>query len=185
MSGFASQARHSTTPPRSRSFGEVVRRGLAALAVAAFAAGMGAQAVVVASPAIADTVDQLAVRTVGSTQAMNPGTPGQCTWGAAEKWFEASGSYPAMRGNALEWTNTAAAAGYTVVDTPQDRSLVVFQPGVAGAGGYGHVAWVDSVSSSAGAQWIHVTEMNGLAGEGLFNGRDVQNVPGMAYVLLP
>jgi surface antigen len=88
-----------------------------------------------------------------------------------------------MGGNALEWTNTAAAAGYTVVDTPQDRSIVVFQPGVAGAGGYGHVAWVDSVSS--GGQFIHVTEMNGLAGEGLWNGRDIQNVPGMAYVLLP
>jgi surface antigen len=181
MSDLESHAGHGST--QARSFGTVVRRGLAAIAVAAFAAGMGAEAVVVASPAAADTVDQLAVRTVGRTQAINPGTPGQCTWGVAEKWFEATGSYPAMRGNALEWTNTAAAAGYTVVDTPQDRSIVVFQPGVAGAGGYGHVAWVDSVSP--GGQFIHVTEMNGLAGEGLWNDRDIQNVPGMAYVLLP
>src|SRR3954464_2641005 len=159
MFDLESHERHGGTQPRSRSLGSVVRRGLAALAVAAFAAGMGAQAVVVAAPASADTVDQIAIRTVGRTQSINPGTPGQCTWGAAEKWFEATGSYPAMGGNALEWTNTAAAAGYTVVDTPQDRSLVVFQPGVAGAGGYGHVAWVDSVSP--GGQFVHVTEMNG------------------------
>ena len=134
MSDFESHERHSTTKHQSRSFGATVRRGLAALAVAAFAAGMGAQAVVVAAPASADSVDQLAIRTVGRTQSVNPGAPGQCTWGVAEKWFEATGSYPAMRGNALEWTNTAAAAGYTVVDTPQNRSIVVFQPGVAGAG---------------------------------------------------
>ncbi|OPX07620.1 CHAP domain-containing protein [Mycobacterium sp. AT1] len=183
MSDFESHAHHSTTEHQSRSFGAVVRRGLAALAVAAFAAGMGAQAVVVAAPASADTVDQIAIRTVGRTQSVNPGTPGQCTWGVAEKWYEATGSYPAMRGNALEWTNTAAAAGYTVVDTPQNRSIVVFQPGVAGAGGYGHVAWVDSVS--AGGQYIHVTEMNGVAGEGLWNDRDIQNVAGMTYILLP
>ena len=178
MSGFRSQTRHGSSEVRS-----IVRRALAAVAVAAFASGIGAQAVVVAPPASADTIDQIAVRTVGRTQTINPGTPGQCTWGAAEKWFEASGSYPAMRGDALNWTNAAVAAGYTVVDTPQDRSLVVFQPGVAGAGGYGHVAWVDSVSS--GGQVIRVTEMNGLAGEGLWNDREIQNVPGMAYVLLP
>lgn len=183
MFGFQSNARHSTTARRSGSLGATIRRTAAAIAVAAVTIGLGAQAVVVASPAAADTVDQLAIRTVGRTQAINPGTPGQCTWGAAQKWFEVTGSYPAMRGDALNWTNAAAAAGYTVVDTPQDRSLVVFQPGVAGAGGYGHVAWVDSVSP--GGQFIHVTEMNGLAGEGLWNDRDVQNVPGMAYVLLP
>lgn len=182
MSGFESNARQSITAGRSGLFG-AIRRGVAALAVAAFATGLGAQAVVVASPAYADTIEQLAVRTVGRTQTINPGTPGQCTWGAAEKWFEATGAYPAMRGNALEWTNTAAAAGYTVVDTPQERSLVVFQPGVAGAGVYGHVAWVDSVSS--GGQVIRVTEMNGVAGEGLWNDRVIQNVAGMTYILLP
>lgn len=183
MLGFESNARPSTTAGRSGSLGATFRRGLAALAVAAFTTGLGAQAVVVAAPASADTVEQLAIRTVGRTQAINPGTPGQCTWGAAEKWFAATGSYPAMRGDALQWTNTAAAAGYTVVDTPQERSLVVFQPGAAGAGIYGHVAWVDYVSG--GGQTIHVTEMNGLAGEGLWNDRDIQNVAGMSYVLLP
>lgn len=126
-------------------------------------------------------------RTAGTTRVINPGTPGQCTWGAAQKWFEASGSYPALAGNAMSWSDTAAAAGWTVTDDPQDRSIVVFQPGVVGAGSVGHVAWVDSVSQRADGQWIHVTEMNNsfLGGVGIFNDRDVKNVPGMSYILLP
>jgi surface antigen len=126
-------------------------------------------------------------RTTGRTQSVNPGAPGQCTWGAAQKWYEASGSYPAMLGNALSWGDSAAAAGWTVVNDARERSIVVFQPGVAGAGPIGHVAWVDSVNQRADGRWIHVTEMNNLSlgGPGVFNGRDVKEVPGMSYILLP
>ena len=97
-------------------------------------------------------------RATGMAQGVNPGTQGQCTWGAAQKWFEASGSYPALTGNAMSWSDSAMAAGWTVVDDAQDRSIVVFQPGVAGAGDVGHVAWVDSVSQQPDGPWIHVTE---------------------------
>ncbi|MDT5079242.1 MAG: hypothetical protein QOJ80_3879, partial [Mycobacterium sp.] len=45
-------------------------------------------------------------RATGRTQGSNPGTDGQCTWGAAAKWFEASGSYPALRGDALAWRDS-------------------------------------------------------------------------------
>ena len=126
-------------------------------------------------------------RTTGRTQGINPGTPGQCTWGAAQKWFEASGSYPALLGDAMSWGDTAIAAGWTVVDDARDRSIVVFQPGVAGASSIGHVAWVDSVSQRLDGQWIHVTEMNNayLGGVGIFNDRDIKSVPGMSYILLP
>jgi surface antigen len=126
-------------------------------------------------------------RATGRTEAVNPGSPGQCTWGAAQKWFEASGSYPALTGNALSWSDSAVAGGWTVVDDPHDRSIVVFQPGVAGAGAIGHVAWVDSVDQRPDGQWIHVTEMNNAyyGGAGIFNDRDIRNVPGMSYVLLP
>jgi len=63
MSDFESHAHHSTTKHQPRSFGAVFRRGLAALAVAAFATGMGAQAVVVASPASADSAWDLRLKT--------------------------------------------------------------------------------------------------------------------------
>ena len=126
-------------------------------------------------------------RATGRTRGVNPGTEGQCTWGAAQKWFEASGSYPALSGDAMSWSDAATAAGWTVSDHAQDRSIVVFQPGVAGAGGVGHVAWVDSASQRADGQLIHVTEMNNsyLGGVGVFNDRDIMTVPGMSYILLP
>jgi surface antigen len=128
-----------------------------------------------------------ASRTTGRTQGANPGAPGQCTWGAAQKWFEDSGSYPALVGDATSWGDAATAAGWTVADDARDRSIVVFKPGVAGAGSIGHVAWVDSVSDTSDGQWIHVTEMNNsyLGGAGIFNERDVRDVPGMSYILLP
>jgi surface antigen len=126
-------------------------------------------------------------RATGRTQGVNPGTEGQCTWGAAQKWLEASGSYPALRGDAMSWSDAATAAGWTVTDDAQDRSIVVFEPGVVGAGSVGHVAWVDSVSQRPDGRWIHVTEMNNsyLGGAGIFNERDVRDVPGMSYILLP
>jgi surface antigen len=126
-------------------------------------------------------------RAAGRTQTVNPGTPGQCTWGAAQKWFEASGSYPALTGDALAWADTARAAGYTVVNDARERSIVVFQPGVAGAGPIGHVAWVDSVTNRSDGRIIHVTEMNNTyyGGVGIFNDRDIREVPGMSYILLP
>lgn len=123
----------------------------------------------------------------GRTQATNPGAPGQCTWGAAQKWFEASGSYPALLGDALSWGDAAVAAGWTVVDEPRARSLVVFQPGVAGAGSTGHVAWVDSVTDRPDGRILRITEMNNTyyGGLGIFNERDVRAIPGLKYILMP
>jgi len=166
---------------------------LAAVVVAAFVAGTTMPSITEAPSAFADASAPaapvaVAYRAMGMTQGANPGTPGQCTWGAAQKWFEASGSYPALSGNALSWSDSAIASGWTVVDDAQDRSLVVFQPGVAGADVVvGHVAWVASVFQRPDGQWIHVTEMNNayLGGVGIFNDRDIKDVPGMSYILLP
>lgn len=192
-SGISSSLR---TDKPSRSFDaarefrhpRVGRRALATLAVAAVVVAMGAQSMTATPSASADKSDTVYVgRATGLTRGGNPGTPGQCTWGAAQKWFEASGSYPALGGDALSWNDAATAAGWTVTDDAQDRSIVVFEPGVAGAGSVGHVAWVDSVSQRADGRSIHVTEMNNvyLGGVGIFNDRDVMDVPGMSYILLP
>lgn len=163
-------------------------RSLAAVALAVIAVlfTLGVPSIIASPSASADTGASDVGRATGQTQGSNPGAPGQCTWGAAQKWFEASGSYPAMMGNALSWGDSAAAAGWTVVNDARDRSIVVFQPGVAGAGDIGHVAWVDSVSQGPDGRYIHVTEMNNTyyGGVGVFNDRDIKEVPGMSYVLL-
>lgn len=106
-------------------------------------------------------------RKMGQTKKANTGAPGYCTWGAYEKWFQASGRryYPALSGNAKQWANAARRTGWTVVTDAQPRSIVVFQPGVHGAHRTdGHVAWVDSTSRRADGVYVTVTEMNGSAG---------------------
>lgn len=127
-------------------------------------------------------------RLMGRTRATNTGATGYCTWGAYAKWFEASGRrfYPALSGNAKDWANSARAAGWTVVDDAQPRSIVVFQPGVQGAHRTdGHVAWVDSTSQRPDGRYVTLTEMNGSAGFNQWSSRTIKDVPGMSYILLP
>src|SRR5206468_2821658 len=95
----------------------------------------------------------------------NPGVSGNCTWGAAWKWHEATGSYPALYTNypypAYDWDTSARAVGLRVYTaTPVARSIVVFEPGIHRAGSLGHVAWVTSVTKESGNVYIDVQEMN-------------------------
>jgi len=124
---------------------------------------------------------------VGQTTNVNNAMPGQCTDGALQKWFQATGSYPAVSGNAKDWPASARATGWTVVEDAQPRSLVVFQPGVQGASGDGHVAWVNSTRQQADGVYINITEMNNAqhGGPGAWWTRDVKEVPNMSYILLP
>lgn len=162
------------------------------------AAGMVAASLTIAVPAIgsapafADTTAQTTTavadsgRAIGATEAANSGAAGQCTWGAKEKFYEATGLRPAIYGNALDWDTSAAANGWSTVLDAQARSIVVFEPGVQGADPtYGHVAWVDSVEQRADGLYINITEMNGAAGPGNYNTRTVKDVVGMSYILAP
>jgi surface antigen len=152
--------------------GRTVKARAALGGVLVLCAAMGA------APAQADVA-----ATVGRTTSVNNAVPGQCTDGALQKWFQASGSYPAVTGNAKDWPASARAAGWTVVEDPQPHSLVVYQTGVQGASGIGHVAWVNSTSGAS----INITEMNNAAygGVGAWHTGDVKAVPGMSYILLP
>ncbi|MFH5230869.1 CHAP domain-containing protein [Antrihabitans spumae] len=134
------------------------------------------------------SVSATSSRATGLTRASNTGVSGQCTWGAYDKWFNASGRkhYPALAGNAKDWAASARAARWTVVDDAQARSIVVFQPGVHGADRpAGHVAWVDSVARRSDGLYITTTEMNATAGPGKWSTRTIKDVPGMSYILLP
>jgi surface antigen len=130
-------------------------------------------------------------RATGQTRNFNAGASGQCTYGAYQKWFEASATrnYPALTGSAKDWANSARATGWTVVLDAEPRSIVVFQPGVYQADRtYGHVAWVNNVEKRADGRYINITEMNyGLNGSGLnrWHSRTVKDIPGMSYILQP
>ena len=127
-------------------------------------------------------------RAMGQTRGTNSGATGNCTWGAMEKWFQATGRryYPALSGNAKDWANSARATGWTVVLDAQPRSIVVFAPGVQGAhASLGHVAWVDSTSRRPDGLYVTVTEMNGAAGFNNWSSRTLKDVVGMSYILAP
>jgi hypothetical protein len=79
---------------------------------------------------------------------------GQCTWWAQDQRRDEN---LMGIGNAQFWASGAAARGYHVGTTPARGATVVFQPGVQGASGAGHVAHVLAVYPGG---WFLVSEMN-------------------------
>ena len=79
---------------------------------------------------------------------------GQCTWYA---WYRHQGEPLMQLGNAGQWAYSARAHGLRTGSTPAVGATAVFQPGVQGAGGGGHVAHVERV---LGGGWFLVSEMN-------------------------
>jgi surface antigen len=118
----------------------------------------------------------------GIRSSHNWATPGQCTWGALNKWYASEGYYPGgWTGNALTWASGAASAGYTVSGTPRTRSIIVMQPGVYGSSSAGHVGWVTRVSGSQ----VTFIEMNALAGPYNYNTRTITDISGIRYIYAP
>lgn len=73
---------------------------------------------------------------------------GYCTWWVAQR------RAVAWNGNAIEWYANAQAQGYAVGDAPAPGAILVRRS--AYWGGYGHVAYVESVSGTT----FTVSEMN-------------------------
>lgn len=66
------------------------------------------------------------------------------------------------------------------------NSVVVFEPGVAGADPtYGHVAWVTTVQDTPNGRMVTFIEMNGVAGPGQYNELTVVNQIGTNYIPAP
>ena len=79
---------------------------------------------------------------------------GQCTYWAAQMRPDIGRS---ISGNAWYWSTAAADAGFNVNGVPGVGAIAVFQPGVEGAYGAGHVAYVTSVGGNG---WFQVSEMD-------------------------
>ncbi len=72
---------------------------------------------------------------------------GQCTYWANMRYHAITGHYVPWLGNANEWAAGAANSGWVVSSTPHIHSIIVLQAYDQGAGGYGHVAVVESIPS--------------------------------------
>lgn len=122
----------------------------------------------------------------GRTLAYDEGAAGFCTWWAIEEFHAYTGVYPDFYdpvndGNAGYWATDAAYDGWTVTATPRAASIAVFPPGVDGADVDGHVAWVTAVSGPR----IVVSEMNGPAGWGQTDTRELTPGGAVRYILAP
>ena len=97
----------------------------------------------------------LTMAPVGSRQVEASAYPwGLCTWWAAAMRPDIGYS---ISGNARSWGRAAAAAGFRVDGYPTVGAIAVFQPGVQGAWGLGHVAYVTAVGTRS---WFQVSEMD-------------------------
>ena len=79
---------------------------------------------------------------------------GVCTWYA---WYRHQNEALASFGMAYNWVAAARSHGLSVGYSPAVGATVVFQPGVEGAGGGGHVGHVEAVLSNG---WFIISEMN-------------------------
>ncbi len=85
---------------------------------------------------------------------------GQCTWYA--QYRRPDENLRGM-GNAMYWATHARARGYRVGSAPAVGATVVFQPGVQGASGVGHVAHVLILYPGG---WFLMAEMNAYGNGG-------------------
>lgn len=95
-------------------------------------------------------------------------TSGQCTYYAFSKRPDLGNTW----GNANNWANAAAQAGYKVNNNPAAGSILQ-----STAGGYGHVAYVDRVNSDGS---IQVSEMN-YQGVGVVSSRTISASAAKSY----
>jgi surface antigen len=121
---------------------------------------------------------QAPAATVDSAQApaaqqipAGPVGDGQCGAYALSRRPDLNG---VVSGNAKLWADEARAAGLPVGTTPHVGDVMVFQPGIMGAGDpTGHVAYVESVNGNT----VHLSEQNfttnGVGGLGQVTERDV------------
>ncbi|GBG97530.1 CHAP domain-containing protein [Lactococcus termiticola] len=102
------------------------------------------------------------------TSGSNPYPWGQCTWGV---WQILGGNMPTYSGNAADWVayaNSGLAVG----------TIAVFPPGVDGAGGFGHVGVVTSVSGNS----FTVSESNFNGGLGIISSRTIPSTAGVSFI---
>jgi surface antigen len=89
---------------------------------------------------------------------------GQCTYWVDLRYHQLTGYWVNWIGNAYQWKDGALSApGWIVSSTPHMPSIIVLQPGVQGAGGYGHVGVVERVNPDGS---VYTSNMNWYANGG-------------------
>jgi len=117
--------------------------------------------------------------TVFNGNFANPFSPGQCTWWADYRYHELTGFAIPWTGNASAWAyNAPGFSGWAVSDSPRVPSIIVLQPGVQYASGWGHVAIVERINSDGS---VYTSNYNVL-GWGVLSYSTYRPMPGVSFV---
>lgn len=103
--------------------------------------------------------------------AGNRYAPGYCTWYVYERRAQAGRPIGSFWGNATSWAMNGRAAGFAVNNTPEPGAIL------QNGGGYGHVAYVESVDASGN---VTVREMN-YAGWNVVSSRTISAGQASSY----
>jgi surface antigen len=111
----------------------------------------------------------------------NPFPYGQCTWWAAQRYYQLHGVFVPWRieANAWQWTDRAYQFGWRVSFVPQAGDIIVLQPGVQGAYEMGHVGIVEHVFPGGR---LMVSSMNWGANTGGVTDTQFHTGPGVAFI---
>ncbi|GAC1469473.1 MAG: hypothetical protein PVSMB5_15760 [Ktedonobacteraceae bacterium] len=109
----------------------------------------------------------------------NPFSPGQCTWWADYRYHQLTGYAVPWSGNASEWAyNAPGYGGWAVSYAPRVPSIIVLQPGVQYASGWGHVAVVERVNPDGSV----FTSNYNIIGWGVLSYMTYHPGPGVSFV---
>lgn len=103
----------------------------------------------------------------------------QCTWWVYNRRLELGLPCDPFFGNGGDWGSTAPSKGCSVGKKPVQGAAVSWPPYVGGAGGYGHVAFVEKVLD--GGKKIHISEHNWDVPYG-YGERTIDVLPQMTFI---
>ena len=109
-------------------------------------------------------------------------TYGQCTYWADLRYHQLTGFWVPWGGNAWEWAAGASASGWNVSSSPHVPSIIVLQPGVQGAGSFGHVAVVERINSDGTVYTSNWNWYGNGGGWATWSSWDFTPGPGVSFV---
>jgi surface antigen len=107
---------------------------------------------------------------------------GQCTFWANMRYHQLTGHWVPWLGNADQWVYGAESYSWIVSSTPHLHSIIVLQPGVQGAGWYGHVAIVEQINSDGS---VVTSNWNWAGNWGVETFVTFKAGPGVSFVYYP
>ncbi len=109
-------------------------------------------------------------------------TYGQCTYYADFRYHQLAGFWVPWGGDAWKWAAGARAYGWNVSSTPHVPSIIVLQPGVQGAGYFGHVAVVERINQDGTVYTTSWNWYNNGGGWARWSWWDFRPGPGVSFV---